>query len=311
MGDWFDIGGSAIGAIGSMGGGILGAGESSDGYSQKGAGQQLMGEFFGAPVRGKALLRFAKAAGLHPLAVIGSGATAQPVIAGQSGDNSSIGYGVSEALKGIGQDISSARMRQQNEDMRDLELIGKATEIDNDTKYGELLSEQIRQIRNPPAPIPNSTNSDVDTNPYGEGVITKKAEVISNKEGATRGSNASESYFTRQDPKTGRVVHFRSKAQGFAESTEEAFMANLAQNVHEGIVVLTGTFIPPYNPPTDVPLKPGYVWKWSNKWPYQGWYQGISMETHWKNQRKKGLEYYKGGGKYIPTPKHYKWKEVR
>lgn len=305
MGDWFDIGGSAIGAIGSIGGGMLGTSQSTDGFSKKGAAEQALFEYFGAPMRAKTLLRFSKEAGLHPLAVIGTGAQAQPVIAGQAGDNTSIGYGVSEAFKGIGQDITNARMRQQTEDMRDLELISKAQQIDNDVKYGELLTEQIRNIRNPPAPVPETGDNNMGDNPYGTGVIQKKAEIISGENGAQHGSNPSEAYFSRREPKTGKVIHFRAKGEKFTEATEEDFMANLAHNIHQGVVVLTGNFVPPYNPPTHIELEPGNVWKWNTTFPYQGWYQAPSLETHMKRQRKKGIDYYRKGGKYFPPPEKY------
>lgn len=299
MADWFDIGGSALGAIGSIGGGILGAGKSTDGFSQKGAGQQLFFENAAAPTRAKTLLRFARHAGLHPLAVIGSGAQSQPVIQGQAGDNSSIGYGISKAFSGIGQDISNAKMRNLDEDSRRLQLLDAAVEIDNKHKYGELLTEQIRQLQNPAAPIPNQT--------IGAPADIKKmpAEVIAGKEGAQHGSNPSEAYFSRREPKGGKVIHFRAKGEKFTEATEEDFMANLAHNIHQGIVVLSGTFTPPYNPPTYVKLKPGHVWKWNNTFPYQGWYQGISKKEHWKRQKEKGRKYYREGGKYYPPPKKY------
>lgn len=301
MTDWFDIGGSALGAIGSIGGGFLGAGKSTDGFSQKGAGQQLAFETANAGVRGKNqakdLNTFAKWTGLHPLAALGGVSSSQPIIQGQPGDNSSIGYGVSRAMNQMGQDISDATMRNQTREMRDLDLIHKAVQINNDNKYGELLTEQIRKERNPPAPYPEPIqNAEIKKMP---------AEVIAGTGGAQHGSNPSEAYFSRRNPKTGTVVHFRAKGEKFTEATEEDFIANLTHNIHQGIVALTGTFIPPYNPPTNVELKPGHVWKWNTQWPYQGWYQSEKPEVRTKRAIEKGRKFYKQGGKYYPPPKKY------
>lgn len=297
MGDWFDIGGSALGAIGSIGGGIIGSQRSSDGFSKKGAGQQAIFEWGAAPIRAQTLLKFAKRAKLHPLAVLGTGAQSQPVIQGQPGDNSALGHGVSRAMNRMGQDISDASLRNQTRQMRDLDLIHKGVQIENDHKYGELLTEQIRKERNPPAPDPQPLqNADIKRMP---------AEVIAGKEGAQHGSNPSEAYFSRRNPKTGTVVHFRAKGEKFTEATEEDFMANLNHNIHQGLVALTGTFIPPYNPPTHEKLKPGHVWKWSTQWPYQGWYQSEKASSRTKKAIQKGKKYYQQGGKYYPPPKKY------
>lgn len=300
MGDWLDFGGSALGAIGSIGGGFMGQGQSMDGFSKKGSGQQLVFETASAQQRGineaNKLLAMAGKAKIHPLALVGNTGPSSPVISGQAGDNSSIGYGVTDALKNIGQDITNANYRNQTAMQRDLTNLKLAVDIDREKAHKELLSEQLRQMKNPPAPSPTPE------------VIRKPAEVIKGTQGAQHGSNPSEAYFSRRDPKTGRVIYFRGKGEKFTEATEEDFAENLAYNIHKGIVILSGSFTPPYNPPTNEPLMPGYVWKWNTRYPYQGWYQEKTRKKHWEDSFRKGREYYEKGGKYFPPPKKYRWK---
>lgn len=301
--DWAGLAGSALGAIGSIGGGMAGAGSSSDGFSKKGFGQWLAAQNANAELLGeidaRKLTSMARSAKIHPLALVGINPSNGPVIAGQSGDSQSIGYGIENAFRGMGQDIKDSRLRQSTQTARDLDNLETTIRIRNEELRGQYMAEDLRRLRNPPAPEPSPTGNN------NQQILKKPAEVIAGTGGAQHGSNPSEAYFSRREPKTGKVVHFRGKGEKFTEATEEDFAENLAYNVHKGIVVLSGSFTPPYNPPTNVPLKKGYVWKWNTQYPYQGWYQAPSMKTHWKNQRKKGLEYYRKGGKYIPTPDKY------
>ena len=159
--NWFDIGASAIGAVGSIGGGVVGQGKSSDGFSQKGNQQWLDFETKTAPTqgdnKGRQLIYMANAAGLHPLALTGQSFSSSPAIAGQPGDNSALGHGISEAFQGVGQDIRNAKMRNETQAIRDLELIKVAEDIKSQKLNNEILTEQLRQIKNPPAPTQGET----------------------------------------------------------------------------------------------------------------------------------------------------------
>lgn len=156
MADWFDIGSSALGAVGSIGGGLVASGKSSDGFSKKGNGQWLTFETSTAPQqgdnKGRQLLYMAKAAGLHPLALTGQNFSSSPAIAGQPGDTSALGQGISDAFQGVGQDIRNAKMRNETQLLRDLEMLKIAADIKGQNIQNEMLSEQLRQIKNPPAP---------------------------------------------------------------------------------------------------------------------------------------------------------------
>lgn len=156
MGNWFDIGSSALGAVGQIGGGILGASQSTDGFSQKGSQQKLEFDMTTMPyygtLQGQQLKEMAKEMKVHPLAVMGQSTSSSPVIQGQPGDNSSIGYGVQEAFKGMGQDIQNAKFRNQTAMARDLDNLKRAVEIDREKAETSLLLEQIRSLKNPPAP---------------------------------------------------------------------------------------------------------------------------------------------------------------
>lgn len=226
MADWFDIGGSALGAIGSIGGGLIGSGKSSDGFSQKGAGQQLFFEQAAAPVRAKTLKRFAREAGLHPLAVIGSGAQSQPVIQGQSGDSSSIGYGVEQAFRGMGQDIKDSRLRQSTQMARDLDNLETTVRIRNEELRGEFLSEELRRLKNPPAPDPT---------PIGNLQVTPKQVIAKSSPGTEVGHEAKDRW---AEDSRGRF--HRIPAESVAEAQESSLSTQLKFTAMDVIDYLGG-----------------------------------------------------------------------
>lgn len=156
MAEWMDLAGSALGAVGSIGGGLLGRSQSSDGFSKKGAGQKYIFDIGTMPtygtLQGQYLGNMAKEMKVHPLAVLGQSAGGQPVIEGQPGDNRSIGDGVSRAFEGMGQDIRNARYRNMDALSRALHLDQQAADIEKTRASKELILEEIRRLKNPPAP---------------------------------------------------------------------------------------------------------------------------------------------------------------
>lgn len=253
--DWGQIIGSVVGAAGNIGGGFAGRSSSSDGFSKKGAGEQALFEYGSAPLRAATLLRFAKEAGLHPLAVIGSGAQSSPVIQGQPGDNSAIGDGVARAFKGMGQDIYDSKMRNADQLTRDLNNLRLAVDIENEELKGQLLTEEINRIRNPPAPDPT---------PIGQ-VKTVDKQILPTQPGnASQEAGTEPMYQWRTtDSKGGQR---KVLAEGMDEKFESDHVNSIIYNVENALEYLKNIL---HNPgskgaPPKSRLPKGYThWKYS------------------------------------------------
>lgn len=215
--DWAGLAGSALGAVGSIGGGMASAGSSSDGFSKKGFGQWLAAQDANAEKLGdidaRKILAMSKKARIHPLALVGINPSSGPVISGQSGDNYGIGRGIEEAFQGMGQDIKDSRLRQSTQMARDLDNLETTIRIRNEELRGQYLEEDLRRLKNPPSPDPT---------PIGGLQVTPKQVIAKSSAGTEVGHEAKDRW---AEDSRGRF--HRIPAESVAEAQESSLSTQL------------------------------------------------------------------------------------
>lgn len=197
------ISGSQYGPVGAVLGGLsgfLGGGGMS---ARKSAALQY--EYARNWAREELPLRVegAKAAGLHPLAVLGGGSTFSPAIA-VGGDNVS-------PLRGLGQDISRAANAYSSKSERANSDVMAALSLERAKLENDLLRSQITAINRPTTPpFPSgSISGDVQFNPdevtstTGKGAFTAGSNVAKPAVTVIRNRDGSTSTIPSQDAKQG------------------------------------------------------------------------------------------------------------
>ena len=278
-GDWSSIIGSGIGALGSIGGGIVAGGNSSDGFSQKGAYQKARFDYRSAPLRARAFLRYAKEAGLHPLALLGSGGlSSTQVISGDQGFAND--YGIADAMRQIGQDISSAQDRAADRDMRDLNYLIRLEDVKGRDLENQILQEQLRILRNPPAP----------KDQHGKGVTQPLFEYEPKRVpaegniGTEVGHAAATQWFNLEG------AYFKGMSERFADASEEDFAAKARYWSK-----MLQSEVAPYQPPKHIKLPKGYWWVWRKGVGYKPQKVKMGRTPNYSGRRKKRDNYLKMG----------------
>lgn len=146
FGPW---GALAGGILGGIGGGFLGGGDSSAKVAKDLLGRQMDRQEIWMKNQMRWRVEDAKAAGIHPLAAIGSNVTAPSVPGVSVGDSGSdIGSILASSGQSIGRELSAYMSGQEKDkaSMRALELEGQA--LDNDYKREQL--KRLRGVGSPP-----------------------------------------------------------------------------------------------------------------------------------------------------------------
>lgn len=191
----------------------------------------------------------AKAAGLHPLAAVGSiGASYSPTIAIPAGGRSSSAW---DAMPDMGQNLNRAKVATMTETERRMEDLA----LRNAELRNELLEAQIAGLRQPiNPPLPDSTGARV--GPVGS-VVVKPSQVISSSPGRPHLEAGKTPGF--QDVKIGGGASLRLPNQQTAEILE-----NIGPGFGAAITGLSAArelIHGPEKPETSLPK--GYVWKWN------------------------------------------------
>lgn len=251
MSEWI---GPLISAVGNVGGGIAAGAstQSSDGFSKKGAGQQLQFEYGAAPTRAATLLRYAKTAGIHPLAVLGNqGMPSSPVIVGDSKPGTD--YGIGNALDKMGQDVSRAQHAKLTPHDRAMQFLQRERDTlinDNLRKDGQLkdkkLLDEDRDQPTMPARIDDYGNILPKNTEF-----TRKPMIPEGQPGTEPGHSSASQWFNLEGS------YFKGMSDRFADASEEDIMAKARYWKK-----MLWSEIAPYPPPSHVKTPGSTQWKW-------------------------------------------------
>lgn len=249
--DWI---GPVISAVGNIGGGVAAGAsqQSSDGFSKKGAGQQLQFEYGAAPTRAATLLRYSKAAGIHPLAALGQPfTTSAPTVVGSGKYGSD--YGVGDALDRMGQDISRAQAAKLSPEERKALLLdneAKTIRNGNMSKEGQLLDLEIQKAMRD-QPLPPARVDDLGNVSPPNTVFKRKEMMPEGQPGTEPGHSPASQWFNLEG------AYFKGMSDRFADASEEDIMAKARYWKK-----MLWSEVAPYPPPKHKKLPGSTRWKW-------------------------------------------------